>query len=61
MMIDLGIANQSFFIETGNMLIMTFAYARASGDGSLISRYVCPGSIFSLAGLDAVYPDSIRC
>ena len=28
-------------VETGNMLIMTYAYARASGDGSLISRYVC--------------------
>ena len=26
--------------ESGNMLIMTYAYARASGDGSLISRYV---------------------
>ncbi|KAN0141387.1 DUF1793 domain containing protein [Lactarius tabidus] len=25
--------------ESGNMLIMTYAYARASGDGSLISRY----------------------
>jgi hypothetical protein len=23
------------------MLIMTYAHARASGDGSLISRYVC--------------------
>ena len=28
-------------VETGNMLIMTYAYARASGDGSLMSRYVC--------------------
>jgi len=28
-------------VETGNMLIMTYAHARASGDGSLISRYVC--------------------
>jgi hypothetical protein len=27
--------------ETGNMLIMTYAHARASGDGSLISKYVC--------------------
>ena len=26
--------------ETGNMLIMTLAHARASGDGSLIARYV---------------------
>ncbi|KAF8263273.1 hypothetical protein EI94DRAFT_1598265 [Lactarius quietus] len=25
--------------ESGNMLIMTYAYARASGDGSLISKY----------------------
>ncbi|KAI9464134.1 hypothetical protein BJY52DRAFT_1114957 [Lactarius psammicola] len=25
--------------ESGNMLIMTYAYARATGDGSLISRY----------------------
>ncbi|KAH9000989.1 hypothetical protein EDB83DRAFT_2275918 [Lactarius deliciosus] len=25
--------------QSGNMLIMTYAYARASGDGSLISRY----------------------
>ncbi len=29
--------------ETGNMLIMTYAHARASGDGSLISKYVCQG------------------
>jgi hypothetical protein len=28
------------YTESGNMLIMTYAYARASGDGSLISRYV---------------------
>jgi hypothetical protein len=28
--------------ETGNMLIMTYAAALASGDGSLISEYVCP-------------------
>ena len=27
-------------IETGNMLIMTYSYARASGDGSFIGRYV---------------------
>ena len=26
--------------ESGNILIMTYAHARASGDGSLISRYV---------------------
>jgi hypothetical protein len=39
LMLELGIADQ-YLIETGNMLIMTYAYARASGDGSLISRYV---------------------
>ncbi len=39
-MSDLGIADQPLLTETGNMLIMTYAYARASGDGSLISRYV---------------------
>ena len=36
----LGIIDQCPLIETGNMLIMTYAYARASGDGSFISRYV---------------------
>jgi hypothetical protein len=30
------------------MLIMTYAYARASGDGSLISRYVRQDSTFCL-------------
>jgi hypothetical protein len=34
--------------ETGNMLIMTYAAALASGDGSLISRYVCQ-SLFGLS------------
>ena len=34
------------FTETGNMLIMTYAHARASGDGSLISRYVRTGLLF---------------
>ena len=34
------------------MLIMTYAYARASGDGSLISRYVRQESIFRLIGSD---------
>ncbi len=34
------------------MLIMTYAYARASGDGSLISRYVCQASNFPLMGPD---------
>ncbi|KAH8977286.1 hypothetical protein EDB86DRAFT_3167651 [Lactarius hatsudake] len=27
--------------QSGNMLIMTYAYARATGDGGLITRYVC--------------------
>ena len=36
----LGIAYQCLLIETANMLIMTYAYARASGDGSFINRYV---------------------
>jgi hypothetical protein len=39
-MLDLDIADQYLLIESANMLIMTYAYARASGDGSLISRYV---------------------
>jgi Domain of unknown function (DUF4965) len=34
------IGHQRLLIETANMLIMTYAYARASGDGSFISRYV---------------------
>ena len=51
LMQDLGIANQSLLTETGNMLIMTYAYARASGDGSLISKYVCQDSNFFLIGL----------
>ena len=34
------------------MLIMTYAYARASGDGSLISRYVRQESSFCLIGPD---------
>ncbi|KAI9513396.1 hypothetical protein F5148DRAFT_1006486 [Russula earlei] len=32
-------SDQSSSLETANMLIMTYAQARASGDGSLISRY----------------------
>ena len=40
-MLDLGIADQSLLTETGNMLIMTYTYVQASGDGSLISIYVC--------------------
>ena len=39
-------ADQCLLIETGNMLIMTYAYARASGDGSFISRYVRQDSTF---------------
>jgi Domain of unknown function (DUF4965) len=38
--------NHIWCTESGNMLIMTYAHARATGDGSLISRYVsrCPWS-----------------
>ena len=43
-----GCADQFLLIETGNMLIMTYAYARASGDGSLISKYVRQNSSFFL-------------
>ncbi|KAH8988003.1 hypothetical protein EDB86DRAFT_2832105 [Lactarius hatsudake] len=46
MYIDPGLASPNYTslyaaadLESGNMLIMTYAYARASGDGSLISRY----------------------
>ena len=34
------------------MLIMTYAHARASGDGSLISRYVRQNSTFLLIGTE---------
>jgi hypothetical protein len=34
------------------MLIMTYAYARASGDGNIIARYVCQDSTFCLTGPD---------
>ena len=44
-----GFADQCLLIETGNMLIMTYANARASGDGSLISKYVRPNT-FCLIG-----------
>ena len=47
---DLDIADQCLLIETGNMLIMTYAYARASGNGTLISNYVCQNSNFFLIG-----------
>ncbi len=53
-MLYLGIADHCLIIETGNMLIMTYAYARASGDGSFISRYVRMDSIFSLIGSDGL-------
>jgi hypothetical protein len=53
-MLDLGITDQSLFIESGNMLIMAYAYARASGDGSLISRYVRQRSNLFLAGTDGL-------
>ena len=33
-------SDQRLLVESGNMLILTYAYARASGDGSFISRYV---------------------
>ena len=46
------IADQPVHVETGNMLIMTYAYARASGDGSLISKYVRQDSTFCLIGPD---------
>ena len=49
-MLGLGVTNYFLFIESGNMLIMTYAYARASGDGSLISRYVRQGFYFSPIG-----------
>ena len=51
-MLGRDISDQFVLIESGNMLIMTYAYARASGDGSLISRYVCRGSIFFSEVLD---------
>ena len=53
-MLDLLITDQYFLVETGNMLIMTYAYARASGDGSLISRYVCQDSSFFLMRSDVL-------
>ena len=37
------------------MLIMTYAYARASGDGSFISRYVRHDSTFRL-----IVPDELE-
>jgi hypothetical protein len=58
LILDLGVADQCL-IETGNMLIMTYAYARASGDGSLIGRYVRHKSNFRGIGPDG--PNSISC
>lgn len=34
------VCSPAAFIESGNMLIMTLAHARATGDGSLIGLYV---------------------
>ena len=50
----LNIAYQCLLIETANMLIMTYAYARASGDGSFIKGYVRINCIFSPRGTDGV-------
>jgi hypothetical protein len=36
--------------ESGNMLIMTYAHARAGGDGSLISRHVRMKLLSSTSG-----------
>jgi Domain of unknown function (DUF4965) len=58
-MLDSSVADQFLLIESANMLIMTYAYARASGDGSLISRYVRRGSTFCLQ--DLMDSDSTRC
>ena len=52
--IDLCIVDQFVLIESGNMLIMTYAYTRASGDGSLISRYVRQRFNFFLAVADGL-------
>jgi len=41
------------------MLIMTYAYARATGDGSLIGRYVRQDSKIHRQGL--IVFDSISC
>ena len=46
--------------ETGNMLIMTYAHARASGDGSLIQRYVRTKLLLDICG-GPTKPDSILC
>ena len=52
--------NPHLSTESGNMLIMTYAYARASGDGSLISKYVRARLLFVPVS-DQQYPDSILC
>ena len=49
-----GIVYQCLLIETANMLIMTYAYARASGDGSFIKGYVRINCIFSPRGIDGL-------
>ncbi|KAI9456962.1 hypothetical protein BJY52DRAFT_1379223 [Lactarius psammicola] len=40
--VTVSTANSRGVEDSGNMLIMTYAHARASGDGSLISGYVRP-------------------
>jgi hypothetical protein len=47
-------------VETGNMLIMTYAHARATGDGSLISRYVCQ-TLLTVSIKDLTNIASIHC
>jgi hypothetical protein len=42
------------------MLIMTYAHARASGDDSLITRYVRKKPLFGAFG-GLTKPDSILC
>ena len=54
LIVILGVAYQCLLIETANMLIMTYAYARASGDGSFISKYVRIHTIFSPRGTDGL-------
>ena len=51
----LGIAYQCLLIETANMLIMIYAYARASGEGSFIRGHVRMNSIiFSPRGTEGL-------
>jgi len=50
----LGITYQCLLIETANMLIMTYAYSRESGDGSFISKHVRINYVFSPRGTDGL-------